>query len=121
MRTESSAVYADPSPKLDVELGSWEIDRMKTTLDLPSDLVREIKVKAVHEGRKLKDAMADLLRAGLAARAAKAEGKSKLHKKTRLPLVKCRHAATPATEMTPQRVADVLNAQEASWHAETSR
>jgi len=93
---------------------------MKTTLDLPNDLVREIKLKAVHEGRKLKDAMADLLRAGLAARGAKAEGKS-TRRATRLPLVKCRHAATPATEMTAQRVADVLTTQEASWHNETGR
>ena len=94
---------------------------MKTTLDLPNDLVREIKLKAVHEGRKLKDAMADLLRAGLAAGAAKAEERTARKKKTRLPLVKCRHDATAATEMTPQRVADLLLEQEASWHAKTGR
>ena len=41
--------------------------RMKTTLDLPDALVKEIKLRAVHEGKKLKDAMADLLRKGLAA------------------------------------------------------
>lgn len=93
---------------------------MKTTLDLPNDLVREIKLKAVHEGRKLKDAMADLLRAGLAARAKAEEGPAR-KKEPRLRLVKCRHAATPSTEMTPERVADVLIKQEASWHAETGR
>ena len=38
---------------------------MKTTLDLPDDLVKEIKLRAVHEGKKLKDAMAELLRRGL--------------------------------------------------------
>ena len=103
---------------------SWEAGKLpnvKTTLDLPNDLVREIKLKAVHEGRKLKDAMADLLRAGLAAGAAKAEERTARKKKTRLPLVKCRHDATAATEMTPQRVADLLLEQEASWHAETGR
>ena len=94
---------------------------MKTTLDLPNDLVREIKLKAVHEGRKLKDAMADLLRAGLAARAAKTEERSARKRNPRLPLVTCRPAATAATEMTPQRVADVLIKQEAAWHAETGR
>jgi plasmid stability protein len=95
---------------------------MKTTLDLPDDLIREIKLKAVHEGRKLKDAMAELLRAGLVAGAAKAEARTASNKrKTRLPLVKCRHAATAATEMTPPRVADILLEQEASWHAETGR
>jgi hypothetical protein len=40
---------------------------MKTTLDLPDDLVKEVKLRAIHEGRKLKDAVADLLRKGLAA------------------------------------------------------
>ena|ERR1700676_1026896 len=38
---------------------------MKTTLELPDDLVKEIKLRAVHEGKKLKDAVADLLRKGL--------------------------------------------------------
>jgi plasmid stability protein len=94
---------------------------MKTTLDLPDELVREIKVKAAREGRKLKDAVADLLRAGLAAGKAKATARAARKKNQRLPLVKCRHAATPATEMTPERIADVLLRQEASWHAETGR
>ena len=33
---------------------------MKTTIDLPPDLVREMKLLAAHEGRKLKDVVADL-------------------------------------------------------------
>ena len=41
--------------------------RMKTTIDLPPDLVREMKLLAVHEGRKLKDVAADLLKRGLGA------------------------------------------------------
>jgi hypothetical protein len=43
---------------------------MKTTLELPDDLVTEIKLLAVQEGKKLKDAVADLLRQGLEASAA---------------------------------------------------
>lgn len=39
---------------------------MKTTFDLPPDLVRAVKLRAVHEGRKLKDVAADLLKCGLA-------------------------------------------------------
>ena len=39
---------------------------MKTTFDLPPDLVREVKLRAVHEGRKLKDVAAELLKRGLA-------------------------------------------------------
>jgi hypothetical protein len=38
---------------------------MKTTFDLPPDLVREVKLRAVHEGRKLKDVAAELLKRGL--------------------------------------------------------
>ena len=38
---------------------------MKTTFDLPPDLVREVKLRAVHEGRMLKDVAADLLTRGL--------------------------------------------------------
>ena len=39
---------------------------MKTTFDLPPELVRAVKLRAVHEGRKLKDVAADLLKRGLA-------------------------------------------------------
>jgi len=38
---------------------------MKTTFDLPPELVRELKLRAVHEGRKIKDVAADLLKRGL--------------------------------------------------------
>jgi plasmid stability protein len=39
---------------------------MKTTIDLPPDLVRALKIRAVNEGRKLKELAADLLHRGLA-------------------------------------------------------
>lgn len=38
---------------------------MKTTLDLPNDLVIEIKLKAAREQRKMKDVAAEALRLGL--------------------------------------------------------
>ena len=38
---------------------------MKTTFDLPPDLVKAVKLRAIHEGRKLKDVAADLLKRGL--------------------------------------------------------
>ena len=43
---------------------------MKTTIDLPDALVKEVKLLAVMEGKKLKDEMAELLRKGLDARQA---------------------------------------------------
>ena len=93
---------------------------MKTTLDLPDALVKQVKLRAVREGRKLKDAVADLLRKGLAA-AADTERNSEAplitrDKKTGLPLIQCKQAAAPDKEMTPERVADILLAQEVEWH-----
>jgi len=38
---------------------------MKTTLDLPDELIREVKLRAVIQGRTLKDVVADFLRQGL--------------------------------------------------------
>jgi hypothetical protein len=40
---------------------------MKTTLDLPDELMREVKIRAVHERKKLKDIIAELLKKGIAA------------------------------------------------------
>ena len=38
---------------------------MKTTLDLPDELIREIKLRAVVQRRTVKDLVADFLRQGL--------------------------------------------------------
>ncbi|MDD5029357.1 MAG: hypothetical protein PHH58_07640 [Rhodoferax sp.] len=38
---------------------------MKTTLDLPDELVRQMKLRAVTQGRTLRDLVADFLRQGL--------------------------------------------------------
>ncbi len=42
---------------------------MKTTLELPDELVRRIKMRAIQSDRKLKDTVAALLDAGLRAEA----------------------------------------------------
>jgi plasmid stability protein len=98
---------------------------MKTTLDLPDALVKQVKIRAVREGRKLKDEVADLLRKGLAVAAAtESDGESPVittDKKTGLPLIVCKHAASPDEEMTPERVADILLAQEVEWHHAAGR
>ena len=83
---------------------------MKTTLELPDDLIRAVKIRAVEENRRLEDTMADLLRRGLAQKsgvpAAAVGGRLKL------PLVECAHEARPDEEMTPERVAEVLLEEE---------
>jgi hypothetical protein len=78
---------------------------MKTTLDLPDDLVRAVKIRAVEENRNLNDVIADLLKRGLAQE----RGTPVLvRRRLKLPLVECAHEARPGEEMTPDRVADVL-------------
>ena len=78
---------------------------MKTTLDLPEDLVRALKIRAATEGRKLKDVAADAITVGL-GRSPRGQGPSP--ERVRLPLVECAHEAAPAEELTPDRVAELL-------------
>jgi plasmid stability protein len=95
----------------------WYYAGMKTTLDLPDDLMRAVKIRAVEENRKLKDMIADLLRRGLAEEA----GVLTAGTRVRLPLVQCAHDARPSDEMTPERVAQVLLDEEAQEHGASLR
>jgi plasmid stability protein len=83
---------------------------MKTTLDLPEHLVRAMKMRAVREGRKLKDVAKDALAAGMAVAAVPNNKSPSItkDKKTGLPVIQCRRTAT----LTPQKVSEVLLAQE---------
>jgi hypothetical protein len=54
---------------------------MRTTLDLPDDLMRRVKIRAVQEHKKMKDAVAEWLERGMATGQAKRE---KLPKPLRL-------------------------------------
>src|SRR6476660_7374591 len=95
---------------------------MKLTLDVPDSLVKQVKLRALREGRKLKDEVADLLRGGLgAARRAPAKRKAvssprvKIDPTTGLPVIECRRAAARGEELSADRVAQTLAAQEAGW------
>jgi plasmid stability protein len=91
---------------------------MKTTLDLPQHLVREMKLRAARDGRKLKDVAADALRAGLTAPSqptAPNTAKITRDRKTGLPVIQCRRPAARGDEITPQRVASILADQELGW------
>jgi hypothetical protein len=83
---------------------------MKTTLDLPDELMRMVKLRAVQENRKLKDLIADLLRRGLAQQPTDATA---ARRRVRLPLVQAAHRAGVDEEMTPDRVAQTLLDEEA--------
>ncbi len=81
---------------------------MKTTLDLPGDLVREIKLRAVHEDRNVKDLAADLLRAGLhvTSRTPSQEAATVEIGATGIPVVRCSRDA-PAASMGVAQLLDL--------------
>ena len=82
---------------------------MKTTVELPDDLLVAMKLRAAREGRRLKDVMAEVIRRGLAEPSGRSRETSA---RVRVPLVLCAHPARPEDEMTPERVAAVLLAGE---------
>lgn len=90
---------------------------MKTTLELPDELMRVVKIRAVNEGRRLKDVMAELIRRGLAEGT---EPSGAALTKVRVPLIQCAHPARPEEEMTPDRVAQILSQEDAAVGRESS-
>jgi plasmid stability protein len=79
---------------------------MKTTLDLPDDLMRSIKIRAAEENRRLKDVVADLLRSGLAAPAEP----DVIRNRVKLPLIHTPQRAQPE-DFSPERIAAILEAE----------
>ncbi len=91
---------------------------MKTTLDIPDELIRTVKLRAVEENRTLTDLIADLLRRGLAEDSVESRV---IRNRVELPLIHVAHAADPSEELTPERVSDILLAQEVEAHNELVR
>ncbi|MBC8243355.1 MAG: antitoxin [Verrucomicrobia bacterium] len=81
---------------------------MKTTLDLPDELMREVKVLAAKSDRKLKDLLAELLRKGL-TKSRKAPVVS-IQNRVSLPLVACGEPG--AIDLTSEQIDQLLLAQE---------
>ena len=88
--------------KFDRKLENHKNGSVKTTLDLPPDLVREIKLMAVNEGRKLKDVISDLLRKGLGHSASQFTDKNQIQgRRGLIPLpFFAASSAAPAKSMT---------------------
>ncbi|HUG91035.1 MAG TPA: hypothetical protein VML55_09390 [Planctomycetaceae bacterium] len=80
---------------------------MKTTVDLPDKLLRQIKLQAVKRGQRLKDFMADLLRKGLAANSPRGtlpeRPTIKADPRTGFPYIECAPDA-PARRMTVEEI-----------------
>lgn len=84
---------------------------MKTTLDLPEELVREMKVRAASEGRKLRDVATEIFQRGLSLpKLQPVEGK-----RVKLPLFHGKKPVNPADEMTPEKIDEILLNQEVEW------
>lgn len=79
------------------------MEDVKTTLNLPDDLMRQVKIRAAQQDRKLQDLVAELIQRGLSQESA---GTEAVQRRVRLPLVQCAHPARP--ELTADRVAKAL-------------
>jgi hypothetical protein len=98
---------------------------MKTTLDLPSDLVDDLQHHAASRGIPLDSAAADLLRKGLIVAPTSAPSKQSprvtVHSLTGLPVIECRRSPDPSQDLSPDQLAALLMDQEVAWHHEASR
>lgn len=81
---------------------------MKTTLELPDDLMVDIKVRAAREQRSMKELVTEILLRGVE----RASEDADVH--VSFPLV-LTGEASPETEVTPRRAAEILGEQEADW------
>src|SRR5205085_11079918 len=78
---------------------------MKATFEIPDELMRQLKLRAIHEGRKLKDSVADVLRAGLSAEPTPPLASPRLgkDKKIGLPVIRGGHRPKPDEALRPER------------------
>lgn len=92
---------------------------VKTTLELPADLVRELKLRAVNENRRIKDVAADALRKGLVPE--QRSSQDPIRHRVAFPLIRGGHPAAPGEEPTPERLAQILMDQEVDWALQAGR
>jgi plasmid stability protein len=78
---------------------------MRTSIELPEDLLHRLRLRARREGRRLTDLVADLLKAGLGE---KASGSVYEVGEDGLPVIRCGKNAGAGREVTPERVAEIL-------------
>jgi hypothetical protein len=90
--------------QVDRKLESWKTGSMKTTIDLPEDLVREMKFRAVREGRKLREVAEEVFRRGLAAPAASREPGAR--HRVKLPIIEA-PAGTKPFEISGNRLLEL--------------
>jgi hypothetical protein len=98
--------------QLDRKPESWKVCCMKTTLDLPEELVREMKIRAAREGRKLRDVATEIIQRGISSTEPTIKPKGK---RVKLPFFQGKKPINPADELTPDKIHDILMNQEIEW------
>lgn len=78
-------------------------ETVKTTLELPADLMQQLKLLAVQEHRRIKDVAADALRRGLLPE----QRPDRIRHRVKLPLIRGGHPAAPGEGSTPARIAQL--------------
>jgi hypothetical protein len=81
---------------------------MKTTMDLPVELIREMKLRAVREGRKLREVAEEVIRRGLEAPVRSSPGR---RRRVPLPIVPAEPGAIPF-DLTGDRLLELEQAAE---------
>lgn len=89
---------------------------MKTTLDIPDDLFREVKARAALKGIKLKDLVAEGLRLVLAAEAA-----GNAPRRVQFPIIKAGPGAPAITKQMVDEAEEQTLKEEAEHHARLMR
>lgn len=89
---------------------------MKTTLDLPEELVREMKIRAAREGRKLRDVATEVVRRGLE----QPDSPKKPGHRVKLPLIESTEPVLPENQLTPEQIDEILLKQEVEWHQQVN-
>jgi plasmid stability protein len=91
---------------------------MKTTLDLPDDLMRAVELRAAHVGRNLNDLVAELLTAGLSPEVEIISPERRVVSRN-LPLIKVRPARPANTQkLTTQEWCDWIKDQDLQLEVE---
>jgi plasmid stability protein len=88
---------------------------MKTTLNIDDALYRRAKVRAAEDGRTVSELIEEGLHLALMAKSHPVAGL----RRTPLPLIEGGHPAAPDQEMTAERTAEILLAQETTWAQES--
>ena len=80
---------------------------MKTTLDLPEELVREMKIRAATQGRKLRDVAAEVIQIGLRNEPSNAPDPTE--KRVKLPMLR---GGKAARQFSAEEIDEILLNQE---------